>query len=640
MVRLAGFFTGLWLAVLAGVVAAETRPVVVELYTSQGCSSCPPADALLHKLAKRDDVIALALHVDYWDYIGWKDAFASPQNTARQKNFARVAGRRSVYTPQMIIAGQDHVVGSHPMDVADLIRLHAARDQDVDLQLSRSGETLAIRVESRGRVGKAVVQLVRYDPAAKVKITRGENAGKTLTYSNIVTEWRELGNWRRKWSGRDDGKSRGRSAGCGDCSEGRCTGPYWRRRVCADGAVSSVGESRTHCSGFFRMRCSRRRVSSSVILSGSLCDTGASNSTSKLIPSGWRVPKNGTSNAPVFSAISGSGCQGGRRFSQKRNRGAFAVVDVEQQDPHAALPDMPQKTHGSAPALFENRPGQGMHVPRIMGVEIPVGHWPVQTANMISARHQRRARCLVIAEMPGDKQHRPAFCPGLFNGRKTIAANRCGGHPAQQPGDIVVFDHRAPGVVCCGVSDPLPFLVRHVRPDIFKVGQGPLPVAGKTSNDPAYEPAHQKDAQPQWQGKRQCDQSAQHAVRRPLGPAAGVGVCVAFGVSLAHAPCRPGSFGDRHKSPPPQSQAWQKDLEGPAVATVGTPCKGLFRWRSSPETVAGSVFLLVPGVQDQIARGLQRADGPHNLRHCLFSVLLFDRADFFHLFLQRLGHAF
>jgi hypothetical protein len=180
----------------ANTLSAETRPVVVELFTSQGCSSCPPADAFMHKLAARDDVIALALHVDYWDYIGWKDVFGSRANTERQHAYARTAGRRSVYTPQMIIAGQDDVVGNHPMDVADLVKVHAARAPEVDLKISRSGTTLAISATARRALGNpATVQLVRYLPKETVKVTRGENAGKTLSYSNIVSEWTVLGTW-------------------------------------------------------------------------------------------------------------------------------------------------------------------------------------------------------------------------------------------------------------------------------------------------------------------------------------------------------------------------------------------------------------------------------------------------------------
>ena len=180
----------------ANVAVAETRPVVVELYTSQGCSSCPPADAFMHKLATRNDVIALALHVDYWDYIGWKDVFGSHANTERQHAYARTAGRRSVYTPQMIIGGEEDVVGNHPMDVADLVKKHAARAPEVDLAIARSGGKLTIKATAKRASSKPmVVQLVRYMPKQTVKVTRGENAGKTLSYSNIVTEWKAVGKW-------------------------------------------------------------------------------------------------------------------------------------------------------------------------------------------------------------------------------------------------------------------------------------------------------------------------------------------------------------------------------------------------------------------------------------------------------------
>ena len=175
---------------------AQSSPVVVELFTSQGCSSCPPADKFLHELAKRDDVIALALHVDYWDYIGWKDKFASPRHTDRQKAYAVAAGRRSVYTPQMIIDGADHVVGNHPVDVAELIRAHANRERPVTLSLSRSGDSLRVEAEANGRlVAPMIVQMLRYRPEDTVDIKSGENAGKRLTYVNIVSDWTLLAEW-------------------------------------------------------------------------------------------------------------------------------------------------------------------------------------------------------------------------------------------------------------------------------------------------------------------------------------------------------------------------------------------------------------------------------------------------------------
>lgn len=175
---------------------ADDHPVLIELYTSQGCSSCPPADAFMKTLAEREDVIALALHVDYWDYIGWKDAFADPKFTKRQKSYAIAAGRRSVYTPQMIVGGQEHVVGNHPMDVNALIQKHAAKQALVSVALERDGNRISIKAQASRPVGEPVlVQLVRYRPSDKVKIKRGENAGRTIEYSNIVTEWKIITEW-------------------------------------------------------------------------------------------------------------------------------------------------------------------------------------------------------------------------------------------------------------------------------------------------------------------------------------------------------------------------------------------------------------------------------------------------------------
>ncbi|MGY3436547.1 MULTISPECIES: DUF1223 domain-containing protein [unclassified Marinovum] len=176
-------------------------PIVVELFTSQGCSSCPPADELLHKLAARDDVLALALHVDYWDYIGWKDSFALPGHTKRQKGYAKVAGRRMIYTPQMIINGTDHVVGNHPMDVAEIIAQHEARSRVVAIAVEVVEGKAMMTVRATGTVpGEMRIMLVDYDPSATVEITRGENAGLTVSYANIVQSWQELG----RWDGRED----------------------------------------------------------------------------------------------------------------------------------------------------------------------------------------------------------------------------------------------------------------------------------------------------------------------------------------------------------------------------------------------------------------------------------------------------
>ncbi|WP_456386811.1 DUF1223 domain-containing protein [Profundibacter sp.] len=198
MRKLAILISGMWLALAAGAIgaAAGSGPVVVELYTSQGCSSCPPADEFLGKLAKRDDVIALSLHVDYWDYIGWKDIYASPQFTKRQHAYARAAGKRMVYTPQMVVAGQDLVVGTKPGEVGRLIRAHNEIPSKVDISVKRNGDQVQITAEPLVKgLGKLVVQMVRFSEGETVRIKRGENAGRKLAYHNVVTEWSVLKTW-------------------------------------------------------------------------------------------------------------------------------------------------------------------------------------------------------------------------------------------------------------------------------------------------------------------------------------------------------------------------------------------------------------------------------------------------------------
>ena len=180
--------------------AEDDMPVVVELFTSQGCSSCPPADELMQELADRDDVIALALHVDYWDYIGWKDRFADPLHTERQRNYARIAGRKSIYTPQMIVNGKDSIVGARAMDLADAIQAHRGRDGGVSLQVSRKGDVLTVWARNRGGHGAMVVHMLRYLRDREVKITKGENAGRRLHYTNIVQNWTVL----TRWPGKDE----------------------------------------------------------------------------------------------------------------------------------------------------------------------------------------------------------------------------------------------------------------------------------------------------------------------------------------------------------------------------------------------------------------------------------------------------
>ncbi|MDH5453202.1 MAG: DUF1223 domain-containing protein [Paracoccaceae bacterium] len=190
-----------WLALTGMSVAqsANSSPVVVELYTSQGCSSCPAADAVLANLAKRDDVIALALHVDYWDYIGWKDTLGDPAYTKRQRAYARVAGARTIYTPQMIIGGMDHIVGVRPGDVETLIKSHAGKAPQVHLSVGRKGSDVQVRAKAVKPLSRGtIVQLVRYSPLDIVAIGRGENAGRTIEYVNTVMDLKKLTDWNGK----------------------------------------------------------------------------------------------------------------------------------------------------------------------------------------------------------------------------------------------------------------------------------------------------------------------------------------------------------------------------------------------------------------------------------------------------------
>jgi len=183
-------------AVWGGVAQAGDQPVVVELFTSQGCASCPPADALLGELAGREDVIALGLHVDYWDYIGWKDVFGSPAFTKRQKDYAKAAGRRTMYTPQLIVGGKDHVVGFRPMELAQLIEMHHAVPDRVNLTAVRQGGDVVLRARLvDGPTVNMVVQLARFSRKETVEIENGENAGRTITYHNVVRDWSTLGAW-------------------------------------------------------------------------------------------------------------------------------------------------------------------------------------------------------------------------------------------------------------------------------------------------------------------------------------------------------------------------------------------------------------------------------------------------------------
>ena len=183
---------GLALAtVLATAGQARESPTVVELFTSQGCSSCPPADAFLTDLAKRPDVLPLAFHVTYWDYLGWKDPYSLSEATTRQREYARHLGEDGVYTPQMVVDGTTGFVGSSRSEGLKVIA--GAARKPVPVSITRDGQSLLIKVGAGA--GKAVVILVGFDPAHETHIGRGENSGRTLTESNIVRSLSGIADW-------------------------------------------------------------------------------------------------------------------------------------------------------------------------------------------------------------------------------------------------------------------------------------------------------------------------------------------------------------------------------------------------------------------------------------------------------------
>lgn len=193
---LLALLVGIALSVSIGKARAGDRPVVVELFTSQGCSSCPPADRFLYELSHREDLIVMSLHVDYWDYLGWRDVFASPAFTARQRGYARAAGVSTIYTPQVVIQGSDRVAGTRKMEIEARIAAHAMHPEPVALQLERTGAGLRVTAQWYAHGTRpAEVVLVQMTPRAEVTIEAGENAGRMATYVNIVRAMTRAAVW-------------------------------------------------------------------------------------------------------------------------------------------------------------------------------------------------------------------------------------------------------------------------------------------------------------------------------------------------------------------------------------------------------------------------------------------------------------
>ena len=189
------------LAGLAASAGAERRPAVLELFTSEGCSSCPPAEQFIAELAQRRDVLPLSFHVDYWDDLGWRDRFSSAEATQRQRVYARVLRRSSVYTPQAVIDGRLDIVGSERQAITMAL---AAPREGVPVTIALTGSSIDVRVGLRPEApavggpadrGPADVLMVGYLRQATSRIGRGENAGRTLQESNVVRSLQVLGAW-------------------------------------------------------------------------------------------------------------------------------------------------------------------------------------------------------------------------------------------------------------------------------------------------------------------------------------------------------------------------------------------------------------------------------------------------------------
>ena len=174
---------------------AAAQPVLVELFTSQGCSSCPPADALLTELVEQPNVIALSMHVDYWDYIGWKDPFASPLITERQRGYSRNFRKRYVYTPQMVIDGRLESVGSRRDEVEGLIDRAGTTPKPLTLRFEQDNGGAVVIPAGQAPAEGATIWLAVYDGSHETDIGSGENRGRRLRYSHVVRELEEVGRW-------------------------------------------------------------------------------------------------------------------------------------------------------------------------------------------------------------------------------------------------------------------------------------------------------------------------------------------------------------------------------------------------------------------------------------------------------------
>src|SRR5712691_9884125 len=192
MIKTCALFAWLCLTVGAAPVQAGERPIVVELFTSQGCSSCPPADALLAGLASRPEVLALSFHVDYWDRLGWKDPFSSPEATRRQHRYAELLGLATVYTPQIVVDGKWQAVGSDRGEVERALDAARRDGNEVPVALVVDHGRAQITLGPAGEGVSGAVLLIGFDRRHVTAVERGENGGRTLAHVDVVRSVAEV----------------------------------------------------------------------------------------------------------------------------------------------------------------------------------------------------------------------------------------------------------------------------------------------------------------------------------------------------------------------------------------------------------------------------------------------------------------
>ena len=198
MKKLLASILGLTLiSAISGPARAADNVVLVELFTSQGCSSCPPADENLGQLAQMDGVLGLSLHVDYWDYLGWRDTFAHRKHTERQFAYRDLMGARVVYTPQMIVHGVRDVPGYRPEMVKEAVAEIAASVRPASIQIGDYNGMLKAQITAESVEHASTIWIAMFTTAATVDIARGENAGREITYHNVVDELMHVGPWRK-----------------------------------------------------------------------------------------------------------------------------------------------------------------------------------------------------------------------------------------------------------------------------------------------------------------------------------------------------------------------------------------------------------------------------------------------------------